>query len=150
MDSHSAYERELQIVVQVASYMSGLGDLLIIVSCHRYSALGMAFSRKLLYYQSIADLVVSLAVVALSTANQYQCTIQGYLIVVMTLSSTLWVLMMSFILVMITDMRRIRAQGFRPDDYAWLYHLICWGLPIVLGLCAFLAGCSYAFGNQVL
>jgi hypothetical protein len=128
----------LRIATVTSSSISLIANLIILITCHRHEKIGKTFSRQLIYYQTLADLLGNLAYIFLSPDQKIQCNFFGVIVFTMNLSSVLWTVVMSFVLQMVTDINKIPI--FPANQYFTFYHIFCWVFPALLSLLPYAHG----------
>jgi hypothetical protein len=128
----------LRIATVVSSSLSLVANIIILVTCHRHDRIGKTFSRQLIYYQTLADLLANLAYIFLSPYNEIECNFFGVIIFTMNISCVLWTVVMSFVLQMVTDVNR--NPIFAASHYFPYYHIFCWVFPVLLSLVPYAHG----------
>jgi hypothetical protein len=134
MDAYS----DLRITTTVVSTLSFVANLIIIITCHQHERIGKTFSRQLIYYQTLADLIGNIIYMFLSPFEETECNVMGILNFITNLSTVLWTVVMSFVLQMVTNTNQ--NPIFQANQYFFFYHTFCWILPIILSVI------PYAYG----
>ena len=129
----------------IISILSTLGSLCIILTYCAMPSMRKVTSRQLLLFLAIADLLssVSTGVGSLVFFNTYTaCRVQAFITVVATLSSVLWSTCMAvYIYLCVSKERMELAKKLRTP-----FHIICWGIPLLVAIVALLEGALGAPG----
>ena len=123
----------------VIAILSMLGSLFIIVSFVVSKDLRRSTSRQIVVFISVADFVscTSNAVGAMYHFRHWDdCSVQAIFTTISTLSFLMWTTCLAVYLYFSLVLDRIEtAKRLMP-----LFHVLGWGLPLVIGMTAYLSG----------
>lgn len=129
---------QLRITTFIVSCLSTIANIVIMITCHRHPVIGQTLSRKLIYYQTLADLIGNISFIFLSPYHTIQCNILGIFIFIMNISCVFWTVIMSFVLQLVTNVNR--NPIFPASKYFTYYHIFCWIFPSILSLLPYFHG----------
>lgn len=143
-------------IVAISSGLSAIGDLLIIISVLCSPSSRQVFTVRLIFFLAIADLLGQMPVIgsypvnSLTGNNGFWCSLSAAGNWFSALSSWLWTMMYAFAV-----HKCFKSAGVEQGNEAWelgkylelerYFHIICWGLPLVLVCLAAFSG-QYGHG----
>ena len=136
-----------KIFTTTAASLSLIGALLIIITFIMWPDL-RTNSRRMIVFISINDFFVALFnIIGIYNPplDNDMCRMQSLVTNVTILSSFMWTLNLSYYFYL-TICRKISAEYERP--IMQLFHLIGWGIPILIGIIAF-SNSAYGFSRNV-
>ena len=129
----------VKIIVSTSCLLSMAGSLLIIFTFLAWPDIRTE-PRKILLYLSIADFIAAASylhgVIQDFNENSRDCIIQSALSTFSNVSSFFWTMSLAVYLYVTI----VKVDKDRADRLLWLFHLISWGIPSVIVICAVSTG----------
>mmetsp|Transcript_26630 Transcript_26630/g.39563 ORF Transcript_26630/g.39563 Transcript_26630/m.39563 type:complete len:355 (-) Transcript_26630:200-1264(-) len=122
----------------IGAYIGGIGAIVIIFSYYRYEKLRKTISRKLICNQSLALLILSIAIICFPSKYISTCMIQAVLSEYSFISGMLWAGCISYMLLKLMRTKVSRMQSYKPENDMPTMRIFCFIGSIPLSVIPFI------------